>query len=61
MFAGALTSVRMDALLKLAEVNATDIPAIQALQATVRVTDSIRDALMAAILQTGEQDGGVTA
>ena len=61
VFAEALTAVRADALLKLASVDATDVTAIQALQAMVRVTDSIRDALMAAILQTGEHDGGMTA
>lgn len=61
IFAEALTAIRADALLKLAAVEPTDVTAIQSLQATVRVTESIRDALVEAILRTGEQDGGMTA
>lgn len=61
MFASALTGVRMDALVALAEADPDDKTEILRLQAVVRVTANIRDALMAEILRTGEHDGGMTA
>lgn len=51
----------MDALVALAEADPDDKTEILRLQAVVRVTANIRDALMAEILRTGEHDGGMTA
>lgn len=59
VFADALTSVRMDALLSLAEVKATDTVDILRLQAIVHVTEAMKDYLAAAIKKTGTADGGL--
>ncbi len=60
LLAEALTSVRMDALLGLANVKATDTSDILRLQAIVHVTQAMRDYLEAAITRTGERDGGLS-
>ncbi len=58
VFADALTQVRMDALLMLADVNPTAVDEIRRLQAIVIVTDQLRDNLEAAITASGSRDGG---
>jgi hypothetical protein len=60
LLAEALTTVRMDALLGLAAVKATDTNDILRLQAIVHVTEAMRDYLEAAITRTGARDGGLT-
>jgi len=61
LFADAMAQVRMSALAKLADVDATDTPAILRLQAVAGCTQEVRDLLYAAIIATGEHDGGMTA
>ena len=58
LFAEMLTSVRFDALNALAGVNPDDKTEIMRQQAIVSVTGDIRSLLEAAILATGEKDGG---
>ncbi len=60
LLAEALTTVRMAALLGLADVKATDTNDILRLQAIVHVTEAMKDYLQAAITKTGERDGGLT-
>lgn len=59
LFAEMLTEVRMDALNALSETPADDPNEIRRLQALVQVTGEIKDRLEAAIIATGELDGGL--
>lgn len=61
IFVDALTAVRMEALLDLAETRPDDVMALQHLQAIVAVTMSLRDMLEAEITRSGARDGGVSA
>lgn len=61
LFAEALTAIRMDALLDLAEADPDDKTAILRLQAIAHVTMEIKDRLEAEILASGSSDGGVSA
>lgn len=58
LLAEALTEVRMDALVALGEVDATDTKEILRLQAIAHCLQEVRDKLEAAIIRTGERDGG---
>lgn len=58
LFAEMLTTVRANALNELATVDPDDKPAIHRQQAIVSVTGDIKDMLEAAIIATGEHDGG---
>lgn len=51
----------MDALVGLANCDASDTKEVLRLQAIAKCTEGIRDALVAEILRTGEHDGGMTA
>lgn len=55
----AFEKVRLDALVGLGEVDATNTKEILRLQAIASCLQEVRDLLTAAILATGEQDGGV--
>lgn len=59
LFADALTSVKMDALLELAKVDADSFNKITRLQSIVHVIDEIKSFLEAAITRTGANDGGL--
>lgn len=61
LLAEALTSIRMDALLDLAEADPDDKTSILRHQATVYVTGEIKSRLEAEILRSGTSDGGVSA
>ena len=61
LFAELLTQVRTDALVGLADVDADNIKEVLRLQAIAHCTLEVRMLLEAVILQTGEQDGGMTA
>lgn len=60
LFAEALTSIRSEALLELAETDPDDKTEIIRQQAIVAVTGMIVEMLQAVILQSGEQDGGIS-
>ncbi len=60
VLAAAFEAVKLDALRKLADVDAFDTHQILRLQATANCLQSVRDALEAAILATGKSDGGVS-
>lgn len=59
-FATALTELKMEALLALADADATKFSTIAQLQADVRALDGLKAKLEAAILRTGVHDGGLT-
>lgn len=61
VLAEALTAIRMDALLALADADPDDKTSILRQQAIVAVTGDMPQMLKRAILLTGEHDGGVTA
>lgn len=58
LFAEMLTSIRLDALNALAEVDPDDKNMILRHQAIVAVTGEIKDLLERCLLVTGNQDGG---
>lgn len=58
--AWAMTEVRTEALAALAEVDATNADEIRRLQAIAGCLQDVRDKLHAAILATGQGDGGVS-
>lgn len=60
VLAGAMATVRMNALLALADVDASDTKEILRQQAIAKCLSDVRDALHAAILATGQNDGGVS-
>ena len=60
VLAAAFETVRMNALVALAEVDPDDKTTILRLQATANCLQSVRDALFAAILANGEGDGGMS-
>lgn len=60
VLASAFERVRMDALVALAEVDPDNKTEILRLQATAGCLQSVRDALYAAVLANGDQDGGMS-
>jgi len=60
VLAGAMATVRMNALLALAETDPDDKTEILRQQAIAKCLSDVRDALHAAILATGQNDGGVS-
>lgn len=60
VLAGAMATVRMNALLALADVDASDTKEILRQQSIAKCLSDVRDALHAAILATGQNDGGVS-
>lgn len=61
VLAWAMTEVRMNALVALATVDPTDTDEIRRLQAIAGCLEEVRGMLQAAILATGEMDGGMSA
>lgn len=60
MLAEAMTEVRMAALTELGEVDPTDTDRIRRLQAMANCLVDVKANLEAAIIGTGELDGGIT-
>jgi len=60
MFAEAMTTVRMNALVGLADVDPTDIAAFMELRAIAKCTEQVIDLLNSEITKAGERDGGVS-
>lgn len=60
ILAAAFERVRLDALTKLATVDASDTTEILRLQAIANCLSDVRDALVAVILASGKSDGGVS-
>lgn len=60
VLAGAFERVRMDALIALGAVDPDNKTEILRLQATANCLQSVRDALFAAILANGDQNGGIS-
>lgn len=60
VLASAFEAVKLNAMMSLCEVDATDTKEIQRLQAIANCLQEVRDALEAAILATGERDGGLS-
>ena len=60
MFAEAMTAVRMNALVGLAETDPSDTAAIMKLQAIANCTQEVIDLLNSEITKAGERDGGVS-
>lgn len=60
VLAAAMSTVRMNALVGLSEVDPDNKTEILRLQAMARCLSDVRDALEAAILATGARDGGVS-
>jgi hypothetical protein len=58
--ASAFETVKLNAMLALCDVDATDTKEIQRLQALANCLQEVRDALHAAILATGKSDGGMS-
>lgn len=56
--ATAFETVKMNAMLALCDVDATNTREIQRLQAIANCLQEVRDALHAAITATGSRDGG---
>lgn len=61
LFAEILSTVRLEALNALADVDPSDMTGILRQQAIVAVTGDITDLLKATILATGENTGGIAA
>lgn len=62
LFAEMLAHVRFDALNELSDLDPdTQAGDIRRQQAIVHVTDEIREALMAVVIEAGTQDGGTSA
>lgn len=61
LLAEAMETVRMNALIELGTIDPTDIAKITQLQAVAGATMQLFDFLRAAILSSGEQDGGLEA
>jgi hypothetical protein len=60
IFGNAMATVRLNALAELATADATNAAEILRLQAIANCTQEVRDLLYAAIIATGEIDGGIT-
>lgn len=60
ILAAAFERVRLDALAKLAVVDASNTVEILRLQAMANCLTDVRDALIAVILASGKSDGGVS-